>query len=88
VKVYGPYVRKADGRRIVIIKYDDGSRTTKTLARFLMEQKLGRELSYNETVDHDNDDLTDDRIDNLQVLSRSDNARKERLRRLALGLVY
>lgn len=82
MKVFGPYTRKSDGRRIVIIERDDGSRTTKTLARFLMEQTLGRELGYNETVDHQNDDLTNDKITNLQVLTRRGNASKEIRRRL------
>jgi hypothetical protein len=82
VKVFGPYVRKSDGRRIVIIERDDGSRTTKTLARFRMEELLGRELAYNETVDHRDHDVTNDNILNLQVLTRRGNASKEIRRRL------
>lgn len=71
MKLYGPYICK-DGRRRVVV--DDGiKKTTKLYARYLIEQKLGRELASNEVVDHINDDKTDDRIDNLQVLTYSES---------------
>ena len=76
MKIYGPYVRK-DGRKHMIILNDDGTRTTKSFPRYLMEQYLGRELAPNETVDHINEDFTDDRFENLQVLTRSENAKKQ-----------
>ena len=41
-----------------------------------MEIKLGKRLSYDETVDHIDEDPTNDSIENLQVLSRSGNAKK------------
>lgn len=57
--------------------YDDGSHGTTLYSRYLMEQHLGRRLDpVSETVDHINDDFTDDRIDNLQLMTRADNARK------------
>ena len=75
MKIYGPYIRK-DGRKHIVIIYDDGTRKTKSYPRFLMEQYLGRELLDEETVDHINEDFTDDRIENLQLLSRAENSAK------------
>lgn len=75
MKIYGPYTRK-DGRKHVIIIHDDGRRQTKSYPRMIMEQHLGRELTEDETVDHINSDFTDDRIENLQLLSLSENAAK------------
>lgn len=45
-------------------------------ARFLMEQSLGRHLGEDEEVDHINDDCTDDRLENLQVLSKQAHREK------------
>ena len=75
MKIYGPYTRK-DGRKHVVIIHDDGRRQTKSYPRLLMEQYLGRELTKEETVDHINNDFTDDRIENLQLLSLVENASK------------
>ena len=74
MKIYGPYNRK-DGRQHVIL-YDGKNRTTISYAKYLMENYLKRKLSKNETVDHINGDFTDNRIENLQILSRADNIRK------------
>lgn len=74
--VYGPYKRK-DGRQIVI-HYDEITQTRRTQSypRYLMEQHLGRKLEEWEQVDHINDDPTDDRIDNFQLLTQVDNIKK------------
>lgn len=51
-------------------------------SRFLMGQELGRKLEYDETVDHIDEDFTNDDLDNLQVITRSENAKKSaKLRR-------
>lgn len=76
MKVYGPYKRK-DNRMHVVIVHDDGTKTTKSYPRVIMEEHLGRPLLPRETVDHINNDCTDNRIENLQLLSLSENNRKE-----------
>ena len=43
------------------------------LHRFLMEQKIGRKLCFNEIVHHINGNKFDNRIENLEVVSRSDH---------------
>lgn len=42
--------------------------------RFLMEQLLGRKLTSNEVVHHINENKSDNRLENLQVLSRAEHA--------------
>lgn len=73
--VYGPYTRKSDGRRIVVI-YDGVNRTGKLYAKVKLEIKLGRRLSRYEEVDHVDEDFTNDRFSNLQLLSPTANRSK------------
>lgn len=86
MKVYGPYTRP-DQRKHVIIIHDDGRRQTQSYPRFLIEQQ-GRKLLPDETVDHINNDFTDDRFENLQILSREENARKEMERQERVRKMY
>jgi hypothetical protein len=74
MKVYGPYSRK-DGRKHVILIDSSGKRRTVSYPRYLMEQKLGRQLTDDETVDHKDGDFTNDSPDNLRIKSRVDNAK-------------
>lgn len=60
---------------LLIHKYDK-TRTTISYARYLMSVHIGRFLSKDEEVDHINEDKCDDRIENLQILSKSDNIKK------------
>lgn len=76
MKIYGPYLRK-DGRKHIVIAHDNGVKQTKSYPRYLLEQHIGRELLPTETVDHINNDFTDDRIENLQILSLCANVQKE-----------
>lgn len=73
VKVYGPYSRKEDKRKVVVLRMSDGSLTTKSYARFLYEQSNGEIGDINLTVDHIDEDVTNDTLDNFQLLTRSDN---------------
>jgi hypothetical protein len=74
MKVYGPYKRK-DGRMHVII-VDGSIRRTVSYPKYLMECHIGRQLTELETVDHINNDFTDNRIENLQILTREQNSAK------------
>lgn len=76
MKIYGPYIRK-DGRSHICIIHPNKRKQIKSYPRYLLEQHLGRELTKEETVDHINNDFTDNRIENLQILTRAENARKE-----------
>src|SRR5690606_36242053 len=73
-KVYGPYTRK-DSRRILVFT-GPGGRTTRQLAKVILEIKLGRRLINDETVDHIDGNVLNDSSDNLQVLSLADNIKK------------
>jgi hypothetical protein len=78
MKINGPYIHstgKLKGRAYVSI-VDGGKKTTMLYSRFLMEQKLGRKLEYDETVDHIDNDFTNDSLSNLQLLSRIENSAK------------
>ena len=76
--IYGPYVNKAHGsRKYVKIQDNHGQIKTCTYARYLMEQHLGYELESGLEVDHKNDDIIDDRIENLQVLTYVENRQKQ-----------
>lgn len=66
-----------NGTRICFsLRLCSGSRKSTQYARLLLECKLGRVLSRNETVDHIDGDCMNNAATNLQLLSRSDNARK------------
>lgn len=52
------------------------SRTTMHYARYLMATYLKRVLGEDEHVDHINDNRTDDRLENLQILTRLENILK------------
>lgn len=68
---------KKENRNYVVLR---NSKTKKMnsmqYAKYLLSIKLGRVLTREETVDHIDNDKTNDSPDNLQVLSRADNVRK------------
>jgi hypothetical protein len=82
--VYGPYKRK-DGRLHVVLYYN---RVVQTMSypKWLIEQHLDKMLSEDDTVDHINRDHTDNRIENLQVLSRSQHAKVDVIRAAVIEL--
>ena len=43
-----------------------------------MEQYLGKKLLPNQTIDHINNNASDNRIENLQILSLSENIKKQK----------
>lgn len=75
--VYGPYIRTkgTDVGRSIVILYKDKKSKTISYPKWLMEQHLERFLSTDETVDHKDYDVTNNTIENLQILSRAEHAR-------------
>lgn len=71
----GPYVSKNDGRSRVTLS-DGIKKTTRQLGKVVLEVKINRRLESHETADHKNNDKTNDHPDNLQILSRKENAIK------------
>lgn len=68
MKIYGPYIRKQDGRKIVIL-YDGKKRSARLYAKYLLEKYLNRKLLKGEEVDHIDGDITNDSIGNLRAIS-------------------
>jgi hypothetical protein len=64
-----------ENRRHVCL-YKKNIRTTMSYARWLISTDIKRVLDKSEHVDHINNDKTDDRIENLQILSAKDNTIK------------
>jgi len=85
-RVTGPYMRK-DGRQHIILnnttktKKEKGKLKTISYPKALIEAHFGRRLSPQGTIDHLNKDPLDNRIENLQVLSRSEHAKLDVRRR-------
>lgn len=71
--VYGPYTIN-NGRKIVIVVKEDGTKRTVSYPKYLMEEHLGRELGDDETVDHLNFDKDDNRIENLKIKPRDEHS--------------
>lgn len=77
----GYLVTKLSGREkgrknVSLINAHTKERSSVSYARYLMSTHIGRYLSAKEHVDHINNDKTDDRIENLQVLDVKRNNRK------------
>lgn len=75
-KVYGPYPDRSQPGRLIMTLVSPTRRTTTPYPRYLMALKLGRLLTALEHVDHINDDRSDNRIENLQILTPAENHRK------------
>jgi len=73
----GYLVINPENRRNVCLYNSDQDRTTISYARYLMSVHLGYEVPSHLEVDHINDDKTDDRIDNFQLLTPEQNKLKQ-----------
>lgn len=67
---------KKEGRRMAQLVNGSVHRTTMSYARYLMSVQLGRLLTEDEHVDHINDDKSDDRLENFQILTQKENREK------------
>ena len=76
VKIYGPFVNYQNRAFCIIYSNKLKIRKSKLYAKLLMEIKLGRILSKEETIDHIDGDPTNDSLENLQILSRHENCKK------------
>lgn len=74
--IYGPPSRKDGRMHVVVYSFERKIKITVSYPKYLMECYLGRKLEKNETVDHINNNFFDNRIENLQILTRADNIRK------------
>lgn len=75
-EVYGPYIKTGSNRKMIVLSFESGKRTSMNYARYLMERYLNRKLDKNEHVDHINGDNSDDRIENLQLMFPLTNVQK------------
>jgi len=69
----GYVVTNKENRKTLILVNNKDDRSSTQYARYLLSTKLGRFLSNDETVDHIDDDKTNDCIHNLQILTRAEN---------------
>lgn len=77
MKVHGPYKRK-DGRQIVIVIEDDGTKRTISYPKWLLELQLGRRLDPNlETVDHIDSNFENNNFENLRIMPRNEHSRED-----------
>lgn len=77
IKTYGPY-RGKDGRARVVHYFRENGRqrtTSESYPRYLWRQHFGQ-IPDGMEVDHKNDDVTDDRIENYELLAHKPNVQK------------
>lgn len=76
--VYGPILHKKEKRNQVVIRDNITKKISgMSYARYLMSVHLARKLDpILEQVDHINDNSLDDRIENFQLLTRTQNLLK------------
>ncbi len=74
------YVNKgSEWRRMLVLVDLNGRLHCTAYARYLVSVREGRYLAADEEVDHINNDKKDDSLENLQILSKAENLRKQRI---------
>lgn len=73
---FGYIVTNPEGRKTLILFNNKKDRTSTQYARYLLAVKLKRFLINDECVDHIDGDKTNDSLDNLQLLTTTENNRK------------
>lgn len=69
----GYLVTNKENRKTVILVNNVTDRSSTQYARYFLAVKSKRFLTEEETVDHVDNDKTNDDLDNLQILSRKEN---------------
>lgn len=75
----GYIVINPENRRNVVLYNSNTDRTTVSYARYLVGVCLGHEVPEEYEVDHINNDKTDDRLDNYQLLTKEENRLKQQM---------
>jgi hypothetical protein len=73
--IYGPYLN-SDNRRFVVLYFENLSKISTAYSRIILEANIGRRLVGDETCDHIDGDVQNDSIENLQILTFSENSKK------------
>ena len=76
VKVY--INTNKEPRRVATLRSKDGKMTSMSYAKYLYTSCYKCDIPIGEEIDHINGDKTDDRIENLQKISKEYNLRKDR----------
>ena len=78
-KVY--VIVNRENRRMACLYHNDGTRKTISYAKYLYTSHYNCDVADGDHVDHINGDKTDDRIDNLQVISKEYNIKKDHVKK-------
>ena len=68
-------------RRIAILVNQDGKKSSISYAKYLYTSHYNYDIADGDQVDHINGDKMDDRIENLQVISKTYNIQKDHKRK-------
>lgn len=78
-KVKAAYVvTNPEPRRVCVMVYSDGTKHSMSYAKYLYTSHYRCSIPEGEEIDHINGDKMDDRIENLQRISKKDNILKEK----------
>ncbi len=84
-RIYGPYIRKRDGRKHLCIVHIDGTKETVSYPKYIAECVLGRKLDpLKETIDHIDRDFRNDMPENIRIVSRSKHSKEDALTAIAV----
>lgn len=72
---------KKEQRRMTVLKKDTGEMTSMSYAKYLYTSHYRTDIAKGDEVDHINGDKSDDRIENLQVISGTYNKQKDHKRK-------
>lgn len=75
-KCRGPYLHAEKSGRKIIFMTKDGKSTGTSYARYLYAIHLGKKIPAKYDVDHIDGDVCNDKISNLQLLTRKQNRQK------------